>query len=173
MLSVLPILSDYLYLPERHHGVLTFRLTQVLTGHGYFGRFLHRIRRDETSGCHYCVDRPEDTVEHTEGVPRLAEDRRVLREAMARLDQCRVRRPLAPALRTGSSIRKPIVRGGCGGMGTRHLVASNFRLPTPPPPEFEWVSERTPEQMSEGPPLVFPRRSPNTVGAGLRTASSG
>ena len=50
---------------ERHHGVLTFHLTQILTGHGYFGRFPHRIRRDETPGCRHCVDHPEDTVKHT------------------------------------------------------------------------------------------------------------
>ena len=44
---------------------LTFGLTQVITGHGCFERFLFRIRRDDKPGCHHCVDRPEGTVEHT------------------------------------------------------------------------------------------------------------
>ena len=49
---------------ERCHCVLTFWLTQVLSGHGSFWKFLFRIRRDDTPGCHHCVDRPEDTVEN-------------------------------------------------------------------------------------------------------------
>ena len=57
--AVRPLCQEWL---ERCHGVLRFRLTQVLTGHGYFSRFLHRIKRDETSGYHHCVDRPEDMV---------------------------------------------------------------------------------------------------------------
>uniref|UniRef100_A0A2H1VTZ2 SFRICE_019908 n=1 Tax=Spodoptera frugiperda TaxID=7108 RepID=A0A2H1VTZ2_SPOFR len=59
---------------ERRHGVLTYRLTQVLTGHESFGRFLFLIWREETPGCHHCEDRPEDTVEHTVAVcPAWAE----------------------------------------------------------------------------------------------------
>uniref|UniRef100_A0A2H1W6G5 SFRICE_031655 n=1 Tax=Spodoptera frugiperda TaxID=7108 RepID=A0A2H1W6G5_SPOFR len=53
---------------ERHHGILTNRLTQVLTGHGTLSRFLFLIGREETPGCHHCEDRPEDTVEHTVAV---------------------------------------------------------------------------------------------------------
>ncbi|KAJ8712459.1 hypothetical protein PYW07_005301 [Mythimna separata] len=47
---------------------VTFRMTQVFTGHGKFERFRHRIKQERTPGCRYCVDRPEDTVEHTEEV---------------------------------------------------------------------------------------------------------
>ncbi|KAJ8722226.1 hypothetical protein PYW08_004628 [Mythimna loreyi] len=54
-------------------------MTQVLTGHGKFGRFLHRIRAEETSGCRHCEASPEDTVEHTvEVCPAWEEHRRVL-----------------------------------------------------------------------------------------------
>ncbi|CAK1598932.1 unnamed protein product [Parnassius mnemosyne] len=74
--AIRPLFEEWL---ERRHGVLTFRLTQVLTGHGVFGRFLHRIGREETPGCYHCEDRPEDTVEHTvEVCPAWAEHRRVL-----------------------------------------------------------------------------------------------
>ena len=67
---------------ERRHGVLTYRLTQVLTGHSCFGRF-HIIGREETPGCHHCEDGPEDTVEHTVAVSLAwAEHRRVLVEAI-------------------------------------------------------------------------------------------
>ena len=47
---------------------LTYRLTQVLTRHGCFGRFLHIIGREETLWCHHCVDSPEYTMEHTVAV---------------------------------------------------------------------------------------------------------
>ncbi|KAJ8706530.1 hypothetical protein PYW07_012608 [Mythimna separata] len=46
---------------------------------GKFGRFLHRIKQERTPGCRHCVDRPEDTVEHTvEVCPAWAEHRHVL-----------------------------------------------------------------------------------------------
>ncbi|KAJ8724789.1 hypothetical protein PYW07_015747 [Mythimna separata] len=41
---------------ERSHGVLSFGMTQVLTGHGKFGRFLHRPKEERTPGCRHCVD---------------------------------------------------------------------------------------------------------------------
>uniref|UniRef100_A0A8R2R5S1 Reverse transcriptase n=1 Tax=Bombyx mori TaxID=7091 RepID=A0A8R2R5S1_BOMMO len=54
-------------------------MTQMLTGHGCFGRYLHRIaRREPTMECHHC-DCDEDTVEHTLAYcPAWLEQRRVL-----------------------------------------------------------------------------------------------
>ncbi|XP_063831617.1 uncharacterized protein LOC135080824 [Ostrinia nubilalis] len=50
---------------ERRHGHLTYRLVQVLTGHGAFGWYLHHIaRREPTPECHGC-GAVEDTVDHT------------------------------------------------------------------------------------------------------------
>lgn len=65
---------------REHGGVpLTFRTTQVLTGHGVFGEYLLRIRREVTSICHHCEEE-EDTAQHTlEHCPAWAEPRRVLR----------------------------------------------------------------------------------------------
>ncbi|XP_032670984.1 uncharacterized protein LOC116844028 [Odontomachus brunneus] len=62
----------------RAHGDLTFRTTQVLTGHGCFGEYLHRIvRRECTSRCHHC-EAAEDTAQHTLGeCPAWEEERRV------------------------------------------------------------------------------------------------
>ena len=41
------------------------------------------MRKEETPGCHHCVDRPEDTVEHTvQDCPAWAEHRRVLTAAI-------------------------------------------------------------------------------------------
>ncbi|KAF9421627.1 hypothetical protein HW555_002560 [Spodoptera exigua] len=79
--AVRPLFEEWL---ERRHGVLTFRLTQVLTRHGSFGRFvLFRIQREETPGCRHCEDHLEDTVEHTVAVcPAWAEHRRILREVI-------------------------------------------------------------------------------------------
>ncbi|XP_028161194.1 uncharacterized protein LOC114353401 [Ostrinia furnacalis] len=38
---------------------------KVLTGHGCFGSYLHRIRREETPSCHACRGGAEDTAHHT------------------------------------------------------------------------------------------------------------
>ncbi|CAH2210097.1 jg12897, partial [Pararge aegeria aegeria] len=51
--------------PKRRHGPLTYRLVQVLTGHGCFGKYLHQIaRREVTPECHEC-GAAEDTAQHT------------------------------------------------------------------------------------------------------------
>ena len=48
------------------------------------------FRQDEPSGCYHCVDRPEDTVQHTvEVCPAWAEYRRVLQEAIGGADLSR------------------------------------------------------------------------------------
>ncbi|XP_033317428.1 uncharacterized protein LOC117215104 [Bombus bifarius] len=54
-------------------------MTQVLTGHGTFGEYLLRIRREVTSTFHHC-EKEEDTAQHTlEFCPTWEEPRHVLR----------------------------------------------------------------------------------------------
>ncbi|KAJ0176827.1 hypothetical protein K1T71_008006 [Dendrolimus kikuchii] len=63
----------------RDYGTLTFRLTQVLSGHGCFGRYLCRLGREPTSGCHHCDTGDEDTALHTlQECPAWTEQRRDL-----------------------------------------------------------------------------------------------
>ncbi|KAJ0182139.1 hypothetical protein K1T71_002861 [Dendrolimus kikuchii] len=74
--AVRPVLQDW---TKRRHGTLTFRLTQVLSGHGCFGRYLCRLGREPTSGCHHCDTGDEDTALHTLQVcPAWAEQRQDL-----------------------------------------------------------------------------------------------
>lgn len=74
--AVLPVLKEWL---NREHGFLTFRLTQILSGHGCFGSYLCRIGREELSQCHHCDDGHEDTAQHTlEECAGWEEERRVL-----------------------------------------------------------------------------------------------
>ncbi|XP_076302616.1 uncharacterized protein LOC143220942 [Lasioglossum baleicum] len=59
-------------------GRRTFRLTQVLSGHGCFGEYLNKIGREVTPGCHHCgeeVDSPDHTLETC---PAWAKERRAL-----------------------------------------------------------------------------------------------
>ncbi|XP_026738135.1 uncharacterized protein LOC113501249 [Trichoplusia ni] len=72
---------------ERRYGVLTYRLTQVLTGHGAFGHYLHRVaRREVTTACHQCGDQ-DDTALHTLAVcPAFAEPRAELTLALGGVD---------------------------------------------------------------------------------------
>ncbi|CAH2097999.1 unnamed protein product [Euphydryas editha] len=60
--AVRPVLRKWV---RRRFGPLTFRLVQVLSGHGCFGKYLHKIaRREATPACHAC-GAPEDTALHT------------------------------------------------------------------------------------------------------------
>ncbi|XP_039761278.1 uncharacterized protein LOC120634611 [Pararge aegeria] len=50
---------------RRKHGVLSYRLVQVLTSHGCFGHYLYRVaRREPTPTCHEC-GAVDDTAQHT------------------------------------------------------------------------------------------------------------
>jgi len=63
---------------DRRHDAVTYRLVQVISGHGCFGNYLHRIGREESAACHhYGADR--DTAQHTlEECPAWDAQRRVL-----------------------------------------------------------------------------------------------
>ena len=71
-----PVLRQWL---DRSHGAMTFRLTQVLSGHGCFGRYLCLVaNREVTEACHHC-GAPRDDARHTlEECPAWAEERRSL-----------------------------------------------------------------------------------------------
>lgn len=57
-----PILKEWV---DRRHGSLTFRLVQILSGHGCFGRYLcHIAGREPLPTCHECLS-AEDTAQHT------------------------------------------------------------------------------------------------------------
>jgi len=59
-------------------GGLAYRATQIITGHGCFGKFLCRIGRERTTRCHHC-GAPEDSAHHTfEECSEWAQQRRVL-----------------------------------------------------------------------------------------------
>lgn len=46
----------------RGYGTLTFRLMQVVSGHGCFRRFRCRINREQSPGCYHCQIGEEDTA---------------------------------------------------------------------------------------------------------------
>ncbi|KOC58634.1 hypothetical protein WH47_06292 [Habropoda laboriosa] len=50
---------------NRGRGWLTYRVTQVLSGHGCFGEYLHRIGKEVTNGCHHCEEGRQDSAQHT------------------------------------------------------------------------------------------------------------
>ncbi|XP_071652283.1 uncharacterized protein [Temnothorax longispinosus] len=73
--AVQPCLAEWL--SGRRHG-LSYHAVQVLTEHGCFGKYLHRIGKEATTECHHC-DEVEDTAQHTlEVCPAWAAQRRVL-----------------------------------------------------------------------------------------------
>nr|BAC06456.1 reverse transcriptase [Papilio xuthus] len=74
--AICPVFMAWL---RRRHGAVTFRLAQVLSGHGCFGSYLRRIGREPSAVCHHCDDCPEDTAQHTLAeCPAWTEQRRDL-----------------------------------------------------------------------------------------------
>jgi hypothetical protein len=71
-----PQLEDWV---GRGGGGLSFRTTQVLSGHGCFGEYLHeKVGREASTECHHCPE-PRDTAQHTlEICPAWADERRAL-----------------------------------------------------------------------------------------------
>ena len=67
---------------ERKHGQLCYHVTQLLTGHGCFGVYLNRIRKENSERCHHC-DCTKDDAEHTIfHCPAWNSDREVLRASL-------------------------------------------------------------------------------------------
>lgn len=63
VVAVRPILRQWV---ECRHGVLTYHLAQMLTGHGCFGKYLCQVvGREPTTTCHHCARGVTDTVQHT------------------------------------------------------------------------------------------------------------
>lgn len=63
---------------ERKHGVVSFYVTQALTGHGCFNSYLQRFKKRERGACDYC-ESLEDDAEHTLFIcPKWDEQRRVM-----------------------------------------------------------------------------------------------
>lgn len=73
--AILPNLEKWL---DRKWGGNTYRMTQMLSGHGCFGEYLGRIGKEIDATCHHC-NGDRDTAQHTlEECPAWAEERRVL-----------------------------------------------------------------------------------------------
>ncbi|XP_029672395.1 uncharacterized protein LOC115241024 [Formica exsecta] len=49
---------------DRAGGEMSYRATQVFTGHGCFGSYLCRIGKEDSARCHHCGG-DEDTAQHT------------------------------------------------------------------------------------------------------------
>ncbi|XP_064292736.1 uncharacterized protein LOC135309936 [Plodia interpunctella] len=71
----------------RRRKPLTFRMTQVLTGHGCFGEYLHRVAQRETEPvCHDCGE-ARDTAQHVlEQCPRWSRQRHDLVAVLGGVD---------------------------------------------------------------------------------------
>lgn len=76
--AIQPVLEKWIM----RRGSLTYRATQLLTGHECFGRFLRRIGRQPSAVCQHCGE-GEDTADHTlSRCPAWAESCRVLQETL-------------------------------------------------------------------------------------------
>ncbi|XP_046976656.1 uncharacterized protein LOC124542815 [Vanessa cardui] len=78
--AILPAFEAWMRRKRR----VTFRLTQVLTGHGCFGEYLCKIGRETTAVCHHC-GADQDTAQHMlEACPAWTAERQVLVQEIQR-----------------------------------------------------------------------------------------
>ncbi|XP_054002006.1 uncharacterized protein LOC128888866 [Hylaeus anthracinus] len=73
--AVLPSFDAWL---DRRHGRLTYRLTQVLTGHGCFGEYLHKVGAEGSPACHQCGAELDYAQHLLEECPAFSRERRAL-----------------------------------------------------------------------------------------------
>lgn len=79
---LIPLIAPWL---QRKHGEVNYFLTQMLTGHGLFSAYLHRMGIAASPMCRHCgadVDGPEHTFF---ACPRWSEERRVAEEIAGEL----------------------------------------------------------------------------------------
>lgn len=56
------ILSSFKEWVNREHGEMTFQVTQIITGHGCFKGYTHRIGKTDNSKCSFCNAEVEDNL---------------------------------------------------------------------------------------------------------------
>lgn len=60
--AVVPVFESWY---TRSWGYMSYRITQIMTGHGSFGAYLHRIRRARSPMCAFCPAGVVDDSVHT------------------------------------------------------------------------------------------------------------
>ncbi|XP_026823912.1 uncharacterized protein LOC113561603 [Ooceraea biroi] len=155
--AIHPCLAKWL---DRGWGGVTFRMDQVLTGHGCFGEYLCRIGRDLGPPCHHC-GADQDTAQHTlEHCPAWADERRVLVHHIGRdLSLLAVMSSITESERSWREFASgnPSVPEDCGAAGEGG--------------ESQRVAD-SPVLRVRGRRLETPPRSPSTSEAGLRTETT-
>lgn len=58
------LVGDVAKWSRRNHGQVNFHLTQLLSGHGCFGSYLEKIKKEVPPGCHHCPAQVDD-ARHT------------------------------------------------------------------------------------------------------------
>jgi len=109
-----PLREDRVDRVDRAQGELTYRMTQVLTGHGCFGEYLYRIKRERTTQCHHCTE-VRDTAQHT-----LAECQEW--EGLRRVLVDKVVPDLSLPPRNEDDWQQRVLEGGCLLLRTSHVA---------------------------------------------------
>jgi hypothetical protein len=73
--AILPCFQKWIGKGRR---VVSFRVTQVLSGHGCFGEYLCNIGKERTSRCHHCAADRDSALHTLAYCPAWVEERRVL-----------------------------------------------------------------------------------------------
>lgn len=74
--AIVPSLKQWI---DRQHGMLTYHVTQILSGHGCMNAFLHRIRKAESPICAHCNESTDDAQHTLQFCPEWNTQRAALR----------------------------------------------------------------------------------------------
>jgi hypothetical protein len=75
--AIIPIMEDWY---DRSHGSVTFHMTQIITGHGCFSSFLHKIKKIGLAKCAHCDAAVDDAMHTIEDCPAWSEERGEFRD---------------------------------------------------------------------------------------------
>ncbi|XP_071554589.1 uncharacterized protein [Temnothorax nylanderi] len=147
--AIRPCLAEWL--DSRRYGV-SYHAVQVLTGHGCFGVYLHRIGKEATTECHHC-DEERDTAQHTlEHCPAWATQRRVLQGEVGN----DLSLPAIVAAMVGDETRWRAFLAFCGNVMSQKEASERIRRGEVRPPSTDREEEEEEEWTPGRPPRVSP-----------------
>ncbi|XP_017885294.1 uncharacterized protein LOC108628104 [Ceratina calcarata] len=69
----------------RPHGSISYRMTQLISGHGCFGDYLFRIKKEPSPKCHHCNAVKDDNVHTSFICPAWSDERKRLYDITGQL----------------------------------------------------------------------------------------
>ncbi|CAK1598874.1 unnamed protein product [Parnassius mnemosyne] len=159
--AILPVFDAWM---QRRVGRLTYRLTQIITGHGCFGDYLCKIGREATANCFHCDGQDQDSASHTLAVcPAWERERTIL---VNRIGRDLSLPAVVSAMLSGDSAWRAVATF-CESVMTQKEASERDRERADP------ARRRRRQGVRHGPPIENGVPLPETGPPGLQTLGAG